>query len=109
MIEPCGHRVLVRAEKLEEIDPVRKRAAESGIVFSNHEDTLRAQAGVDRGTVVAVGPSAFKDFGGEAWCKPGDFIAFAKYGGKMIEDMDTLEKFIAMNDEDVIAVLKRGQ
>lgn len=96
---PCGHRILVQPEKLEDEDPVYKSAKASGLVLV--ESTKKQeQAAMDKGVVLAVGPSAFKDFGGEAWCKVGDKIAFAKYGGKFVNDM------LILNDEDVVCVLK---
>ena len=119
MIEVKGHRVIVRVEKLEEVDPVYAKAAKAGIAFATDiQEHQRAQAGLDRGTVVAVGPDAWKAFylnsnpsdtelnNFEPWAKNGDFIAFAKYAGKMIEDPETGAKFIVINDEDVVAVLK---
>ena len=97
-IAPLGHRVLVKKAKIDERDPAFKRAREAGIVFADHEDAKRRDAGVDRGTVLEVGEDAFKSFWFNSnphknpdefhpWCKPGDFIAFAKYGGMLIPDL----------------------
>lgn len=97
---PCGHRIVVKPEKLHDIDPTFRSASNAGI-FIPEMAKRQEQAAVDKGIVVAIGPTAFKDFGGEAWCKVGDKIAFAKYGGKFVDD-DTL----ILNDEDVCAVLK---
>jgi co-chaperonin GroES (HSP10) len=117
-IKALGHRVLVRMAELGERDKAFASAQKSGIILSNHEDTRRRDAGVDRGTVLEVGPDAFKAFwlGAnpnrdpaefEPWCKPGDFIAFAKYGGMMIPDVDNPEKrYVVINDEDVVAILE---
>lgn len=98
-IIPCGHRILVKPEKLHDADPTYRQAAAAGILIPEMAKKLE-QAAMDKGVVVAIGPTAFKDFGGEAWCKVGDTIAFAKYGGKYIGDD------LILNDEDVIAVLK---
>jgi co-chaperonin GroES (HSP10) len=98
-ITPCGHRILVRPIKLEESDEVLRAAAKAGI-FLVESERKKEQAAMDTGFVEAVGPTAFRDFGGDAWCKVGDKIAFAKYGGKYIGDM------LILNDEDVVAVLK---
>ena len=118
MITIKGHRVLVKVEKLEEADEVYKRAARAGIQFADTEDSRRARAGLDKGTVVQVGDDAFKAFYLHAnpsdermiffrpWCDKGDTIAFAKYSGKVIEDPEDGLKYVVINDEDVVAVLK---
>lgn len=99
-VTPCGHRILVKPERLEDSDPQLKRMHELGFQFVDSEKR-KEQAAMDTGYVVAIGPTAFKDFGGVAWCKVGDKIAFAKYGGKFIDDTNLI-----LNDEDVVAVLK---
>lgn len=106
MIEPCGHRVVVECNDITDFDPAYKRAKQAGIAIPvDHEDHLRRQAGVDKGRVISVGPTAFKDFGGDHWCKPGDLVVFAKYAGKQVEDLDQ-KKYIVLNDDDIVAVLK---
>lgn len=108
MIKPAGHRVLVECKDITEFDPTYARAKAAGIqIARDHEDHQRRQAGVDKGVVVAVGPTAFKDFGGEPWCVPGDLIIFAKYAGKIVEDVDQ-KKYIVLNDEDICAVIKEA-
>jgi co-chaperonin GroES (HSP10) len=112
---PLGHRVLVKKAKLEERDPAFAKARAAGIVLAPHEDSKRREAGVDRGWVVAVGPDAFKAFhlnahgtldGFVPWVKEGDYIAFAKYGGMVIQDPNTEFEYICMNDEDVVLRLE---
>lgn len=106
MIIPCGHRVVVKVQDITEFDPVYQSARKSGLEIPvNHEDHQRKQAGMDKGTVVSIGSTAFKDFGGDAWCAVGDLVIFAKYAGKVVEDTDS-NKYVILNDEDVVAVLK---
>lgn len=106
MIVPCGHRVVVKMKELTEVDEVYARAKKAGLELAEtHEDHLRKQMGVDKGEVVSIGATAFKDFGGEVWCNKGDTVVFAKYAGKVVEDTDQ-KKYMILNDEDVIAVLK---
>lgn len=105
MIIPCGHRVVVRTQKLEDYDPVYASAKRSGILTLEHTDR-QEQTAVDKGTVLSIGPTAFKDFGGSAWCKVGDAIAYARHAGKFIEDPKSKEKLLVINDEDIICVLK---
>lgn len=119
MISIKGHRVLVKVEKLEDVDDVYKRAHQAGIHIADTEDARRQEAGLDRGTVVSIGADCFKAFylnanphdsdltNFEPWCQVGDFISYAKYSGKMIEDPETKQKYIVINDEDVVAVLRR--
>jgi co-chaperonin GroES (HSP10) len=117
MIHPVGHRVLVKKMKVEERDPVFKSAVKAGLALPDHDDLRRREAGVDRGHVVSIGSDAWKQFYANAnpgdtylvnfkpWCKVGDFVAFAKYGGMPLKDADGNE-YIMINDEDVVAVLE---
>lgn len=104
-IVPCGHRVLVRPQKLEEVDDAYKAAQRAGIILQETHEKLQ-QAAIDKGTVVALGSTAFNDYGGEAWCGVGDLVAYARYGGKLIKDTKTQEDFLVLNDEDIIAIIK---
>lgn len=101
MIEPLGHRLLVKPEKIEDIDDNFKRARAAGLIIESDE-LKREQAAVDRGEVVAMGATAFVDFGGVPWCKVGDKIAYTRYGGKIIKDPEDKQEYIILNDEDVI-------
>lgn len=103
MIVPTGHRVLIKPRKIEEIDDAFKNAKAAGIIIQ--EATSRQeQTAVDVGFVIKLGPTAFKDFGGDPWCEVGDLIAYAKYSGKALKEND--EDFIVLNDEDIVAVYK---
>lgn len=101
MIEPLGHRVLVKQDKIEDTDPAFHKAKAIGLVFAESKEAMREQAAVDTGVVIAVGPSAWKDFGTEPWAKVGDRIAFAKHAGKSIKEGDVF--YLILNDEDVVA------
>jgi len=96
-IEPVLHRVLVKPDSVEE-------KTSSGILLALDK---REEAAVERGTVVLVGSTAFKEFGTtaeEQGVVSGARITFAKYAGKTIKDGDV--KLIMLNDEDVVGVLK---
>ena len=101
MIEPVGHRILVKPEKIEDVDTAFASAKRAGIIIETDE-RKREQAAVDRGVVVAMGATAFVDFGGTAWCKVGDKIAYTRYGGKFIKDPEDNQEYIILNDEDVV-------
>lgn len=98
---PLGHRLLIKPQKLEEVDDAYKAAKAAGIILQESTERLQ-QTAVDKGLVLAIGTTAFKDFGGEPWCKVGDLVAYARYGGKVIKDPDTQEEFLILNDEDLI-------
>lgn len=105
MIVPILHRILVKQDKLEEKDETYKRATASGIVIPNLDERSREQAAIDTGVVVSMGETAFQDFGAKNPLVIGDYVVFAKHAGKLIVDPETDEKFVALNDEDVIAKL----
>ena len=99
-IKPAGHRLLVRPDKVEE-----KTA--HGIILPSSAVDAKEQTQIF-GTVVSLGKTAFKAFDdGDNWCEVGDRIAFARYGGFIIEDPDTGELFRLLNDEDVCAILSK--
>jgi co-chaperonin GroES (HSP10) len=105
-IIPCGHRLVIKPVKLEEHDQFYASAKRAGIQLLE-VDERKQQINIDRGVVVAIGPTAFKDFGGDAWCGLQDHVGFAKFGGKYIKDPTTQEDFLILNDEDVICVFKQ--
>ncbi len=100
------HRILVRPDKLEDTDKTYVKAKAIGLVMPDHEDKQRAQAGVDRGVVVAIGPTAFRDFGTESPIVKGDYVAYARFAGKTVTDPYTDEDYVILNDEDICAVFQ---
>ncbi len=111
-VEALGHRLTIQPDTVK--DSELKKAKElaskiDGFVFAKAaEDELenqitREQAGVDQGIVLSIGATAFRDFGGEAWCEVGDYVAYARHAGKFVKDPDTSENILVLNDEDVIA------
>ncbi len=106
MIQPVLHRILIKQDKLEESNKDYLKMKQMGLVLPDLDDKKRAQASVDTGTVVSIGATAFRDFGAESPVQEGDHIAYAKFAGKFIIDPSTQEEFVALNDEDIIAVFK---
>lgn len=106
MIEVVLHRVLIKQDKLEDANKDYVKMKELGLVLAETEDRKRAQAGVDTGTVVGMGATAFRDFNTSAPIAVGDKIAYARFSGKFITDPETDEEFVAINDEDVVCVYK---
>lgn len=112
-LEPVGHRIVVRPEKVEERDPAYARAHAAGIALPDSEDKRRREAGSDRGTVLSVGPNAFREFNLASgidhypWANPGDRVLYAKHAGKWTENPDNPdEQWLILNDEDIVGVLK---
>lgn len=103
-IVPTGHYVLVIPEKLEEHDEVYKRAAQAGLQISR-EHTLKERVAISQGKVVAVGPTAWKDYSEQPWAKIGDTVAYSRHGGMYLKDPVTKEDYLILNDEDICAVI----
>ena len=100
MIKPAGHRVLVMPDKVDE---------KNGSLYLPQEVRARMGDAQIFGTVVALGKNAFKAFDdGHAWCQVGDRVAFAKYGGFIIEDPEDKQLYRLLNDEDIVAVVTHG-
>lgn len=109
MLKPLGPRVIVRPDKLEETDPVFKRAHAAGIeIPKDSQEAKREQQAVVKGTVVSIGSMAFHAPVGDGtpWVKEGDRVYYAKYAGKEIVDPETDEKFLQLNDEDLCTLIE---
>jgi co-chaperonin GroES (HSP10) len=104
MIKPILHRVLVKPDNIEDADDVVRSAKASGLLVQLDK---REQAAIEIGTIVLVGDTSYKEFGTTAEAQgviPGARVFFAKYAGKSVKDGD--EKFLMLNDEDVIGVIE---
>lgn len=99
-----GHRLLIKPITLEELDPAFAKAKAIGLELM--EKTQRQESSIiDRGLVEDIGPTAFKDFGGAAWCKIGDHVDYVRHGGKIVTDPENKEnKWLICNDEDILCV-----
>lgn len=109
MIQPFNNKLVIKPYKITEVDEVYKSAIASGIVLTGEDKRKREQAAVDQGTVVAVGPTVFNDFHCPGTVNVGDEVVFAKYAGKEVEDPETKELFTIINDEDLVALLRKGK
>jgi len=106
MLIPVTHRVVVKQLQLEATRQEYKRANAMGLIIPETEDKMRAQAGVDQGYVVSFGPTVFTEYGTENPLKVGDLVAFAKYSGKILTDPEDGVEYVALNDADIIAIIK---
>lgn len=106
MIFPLLHRILVKAEKFEDVNKDIQRAKSFGLVIPELEDMKRAQASVDVGVVVAIGPTAYRDFNTDVPVAIGERVNYARFAGKLIRDPETDEEYVCLNDEDIICVIR---
>jgi co-chaperonin GroES (HSP10) len=106
IIRPLLHRILVKPDLLEDVDDTYKRAKAAGLEISFATEREREQAAIDTGVIIKMGPTVFKDFGTENTLKEGDRVVYAKYGGKAIVHPKTQVKYVALNDEDLIAIFE---
>lgn len=115
MIEVVLHRLLIKRDEPVDTEAVKTKKAlsKSGLEVPSwvqneiDKQALRENASMDKGKVVAVGATAFKDYGIEAPVKPGDYIIYARFGGKEVTDPETGEVFVIINDEDLIAIIRK--
>ena len=110
-LKVAGHRVLVKPDPVHEQTAIPEKLKESGFqVAMDVELSRRMEVATQIGTVVGVGPTAWRMYDGSdpnwtPWCNVGDRVIFARYAGKIIEDPVTLEKFMILNDEDIQCVV----
>lgn len=107
-IKPLLHRIIVKQDILEDKDKAFAAAKKVGII-TDFAERDREQAAIDTGTVVSIGPTAFRDFNVDVSpVKEGDTVVYARYAGKTVVDPDDEQKYVALNDEDLIAVITKG-
>ena len=104
-VEVCGHRVLLKAEMVED---VITKGALKGFKLDVGEGHQREKASTVVGIVAEIGNMAWRAYDGDQpdwkpWAKVGDKVYFAKYAGKFITIED--ENYIIVNDEDIQAVI----
>lgn len=106
MIEALGNRIIIKPDPIEEV-------SEGGIVIAATENYVRSEkAATSTGTVADIGPAAWLDpiLGGEPWVNIGDRVVFAKYAGKFVEDPETKEEYVVINDDAIQArVIERKE
>ena len=101
-----GPRVLVRQDRLEEVDAVFASAKRAGIAIADTSKEKRLeQNAVDEGIVVDIGTGCWNPpIGtGEPWCRIGDRVVFAKYAGSIRKEGEDI--YILLNDEDILGVM----
>ena len=104
-IQPFGSRVLIQIRT-----PKKKSAG--GIIIDIHGSNETEKWNTQIGKVVALGPLAFKNRNDMKpwpegdWCKAGEYVRVAKYGGDRwevkIPGKDDSAMFVIFNDLDII-------
>ncbi len=102
-IQVTGCRILVKPFKLQEHDKVFASAKAAGIILTEISER-KEQINVDKGVVVQIGNKCHEDYVGNLVV--GDTIAYAKFGGKFVQDPKNEELFLILNDEDVLCIFK---
>ena len=95
-ISPLDVKVLVKP------DPVEEKTAGGIILADTTKDKQKYAA--TRGTLVAIGPNAFVEWGPGKAPINGSRVLFAQYAGSRFKGDDG-DDYIISNDEDVIGVV----
>jgi co-chaperonin GroES (HSP10) len=101
MLTPVLHRIILKLDSVDEVTA-------SGIVIP--KDLIKKERkAVEIGTVVAIGETAFKDYGGGVnTAKVGDRVIISQYSGKAVTDTDGQE-YVVINDEDLLVIIGEAQ
>ena len=98
MLKPVLHRIILKLDDVEEV-------TESGIIIAS-ELIKKERKAVEVGTVVSIGDTSFKDYGGgDNTISVGDRVIIAQYSGKTVKDVDGTE-YVVVNDEDILVIIK---
>jgi len=98
--QPAGNKILVQCDSIE-------NKSKGGIILHAPGTLLdRQEMKQMLGTVIAMGPLAYKDQGVD-WVKVGDRVKFTQYAGYLhTEEGDEETKYRVMHDLDVVMVYK---
>lgn len=117
MIKVILHRILIRRDIPEDTDAVQtqKEMKRLGLITAPKvqeeidKRALRENASMDKGVVLEIGETAFQDYRIACPIREGDYICYAKFGGKDVVDPETGETLVVINDEDVVAILSKKE
>jgi co-chaperonin GroES (HSP10) len=100
------HRLVVKPVDLVVYDEVRAKMKELGFEEAVTEETKYHKTQVDQGTVLDVGPTAFRDYvqkyNLEIPIKVGMTVTYARHSGKTVKDPESGEEVVILNDEDIL-------
>lgn len=95
-----GFRVHVKPD----VNEVALAAKKAGIVLAPTDDRKSEQLAVDSGTVVDIGPEAWKAYGHAPWVEVGDRVIYARHAGYRVGEDD--ESVLVLNDEDIVTKME---
>jgi len=109
------HRILLKRDEPVDTDAVKTKkdlerlglAVPDWVAKEQDKQAARENASMDKGVVVDIGETAFKDYGIECPIQVGDHISYVKFGGKDVTDPETGELFTVIQDEDVVCLLHK--
>lgn len=115
MIKVILHRILLDRDVPEDTDAIKTQKALNAAGFLTppkvqeelEKRALRENASMDKGIILQIGETAFRDYGVDCPVKVGDYISYARFGGKDIIDPESGKTFVVINDEDVVAILSK--
>lgn len=106
-----GHYVAIRPDEVTASNKLYSSAKQAGLYIPENE-LKREQAATTTGTVISVGPQAFKAFGpnhdGPRWADIGHRVVFVKHVSKVVDDEDNFDeegnpkKVFVLTDENII-------
>jgi chaperonin GroES len=99
-ITPLDLRIVVKP------DPVEEKS-KGGIILADTTKE-RSKYAATKATLIAAGPNAFAEWGDLNRPQPGDRVCFAQYAGAEQLGQDG-ERYVIMNDADLLAVIEASQ
>lgn len=100
------HRLVVKPVELVVYDEVAAKLKELGFEQAITEETKYHGSQIDQGTVLDIGPTAFRDYvqkyNLDVPVKVGTLVTYARHSGKYVKDGDS--KVVILNDEDILCI-----
>lgn|SRR3990167_5911006 len=101
-LKVLGYYVLIKPDSVEQEHEIEGTDIKLYLV----EDERVAKAGINTGTIISIGPLAWKDYNKnytkKPWAKEGDYVLYSKYGGKKIIEPTTKEELVLVSDGDIL-------
>lgn len=105
-IKPVGTFLLIKP------DPIEKTTESGIIVHSNESVARREEVGRVKGTLVAIGDLAWKDYGeGEPWAEVGAHVYFKRHVADEYKDDEDMtdgkpQTYFLIPDLDLIGIIE---
>ena len=108
-LKALGYRLLVKPDNFNSEHKVEG----TDIVLEIAHNEKEKKATMTTGVIMDIGPLAWADYNKNMeknipWAKVGDHVMYSRYGGKRIEDPETLEEVILLDDGDVLCKIEEN-